>query len=193
MKGAIMESNCQYLYQYRNGKRIRNIGLIQIESQMDKSTIKVYAKQMDVVKGILFEKESGETYIGSWEAELMPVEEVDMARQEVVEEYVTSSRVKYEKIQRQDLSRLPRREWKLANNSFLLHGFTNYHHLLYIEDEGNIWIGVPGIYHEKEQMAALAFGFGTFRRMIDVEIELEEEEKNTIEDFGYWCRQILVS
>ena len=42
-------------------------------------------------------------------------------------------------------------------------------------------------------MAAIAFGFGTFRRIIDVEIELEEEEKNTFEDFGYWCRQILIS
>ena len=178
MKGILMGNSSQYLYQYQNGKRTRNIGLIQLESQMDKSTIKVYAKQMDAVKGILFEKENGETYLGCWEA---------------VEEYVAPSRIRYEKIQRQDLSRLPRREWKLANNSFLLHGFTNYHHLLYIEEEGSIWIGVPGIYHEKEQMAAIAFGFGTFRRMIDVEVELEEEEKNTIEDFGYWCRQILVS
>ena len=189
-----MEKSSQYLYEYQNGKRMRNIGLLQVENQMDKSTLKIYAKQMDVVKGILFQKGNGETYLGCWEEQVLPVEkETDLVRQEAIEEYVVPSGAIYEKIQRQDLSRLPRREWKLANNSFLLHGFSNYHHLLYIEEDGNIWIGVPGIYHEKEQMAAIAFGFGTFRRMIDVEIELEEEEKNTVEDFGYWCRQILVS
>ena len=185
-----MEKSNQYLYEYQNGKRTRNIGLVQIENKMDKNTITVYAKEMDRVKGILFQKENGETYLGCWEPQELPVEkEPEME----IEEYVASSRTKYEKIQRQDLSRLPRKEWKLANNSFLLHGFSNYHHLLYIEEDGSIWIGVPGIYHEKEQMAAMAFGFGVFRRLIDVDIDLEEEEKNTIEDFGYWCRQILVS
>ena len=62
--------------------------------------------------------------------------------------------------------------------------------MLYIEDEGNVWIGVPGIYHEKEKVAAGAFGFTDFRRLVDVEIELEENEKNTYDDFGYWCRQV---
>ena len=191
-----MEKSSQYLYEYQKGKKTRNIGLVQIENRMDKSTISVYAKQIDEVKGILFQKENGETYLGCWEAELLPAErESEIVGQETtgVEEFIAQSNTTYEKIQRQDLSRLPRKEWKLANNSFLLHGFSNYHHLLYIEEDGNVWIGVPGIYHEKEQMAAMAFGFGVFRRVIDVDIELKEEEKNTIEDFGYWCRQILVS
>ena len=185
----MMEKKNQYLYEYQNGKRMRNIGLLQIEKKMDKSIIKIYTKELDEVKGILFQRESGETYLGCWENEMLP-EEREIVQQEEVVEYIPPSRTKYEKIQRQDLSRLPRKEWKLANNSFLLHGFTNYHHLLYIEEEGNIWIGVPGIYHEKERVAAMTFGFGVFRRIIDVDIKLEEEEKNTIEDFGYWCRQI---
>ena len=33
-----------------------------------------------------------------------------------------------------DLGELARGEWKLANNSFLLHGYYNYHHLLLIEE-----------------------------------------------------------
>lgn len=109
---------------------------------------------------------------------------------EEIEEYITPRNVIYEKIQRQGLSRLPRKEWRIANNSFLLHGFYNYHHLLYIEEDGQIWIGVPGIYHEKEKEAANSFGFTEFRRLNGGEIELEEDEKNTYEDFGYWCRQI---
>ena len=106
------------------------------------------------------------------------------------EQYISPSTRTYEKIQRRDISRLPRREWKLANNSFLLHGFYNYHHLLYIEEEGNCWIGVPGIYHEKERAAARAFGFPQFHRITDADIELSKEEKNTYDDFGYWCRQV---
>ena len=68
--------------------------------------------------------------------------------------------------------------------------FYNYHHLLYIEEDGNIWIGVPGIYHEKEEVAANNFGFPEFRRVTDADLELKEDERNSFEDFGYWCRQV---
>ena len=74
--------------------------------------------------------------------------------------------MRYEKIQRQDLSRLPRREWRLANNSFLLHGFYNYGHMILgklSEDEKTpIYIGVPGVYYEQEKRAAQMFGFVGF-------------------------------
>ena len=59
-----------------------------------------------------------------------------------------------------------------------------------IEDEGILWLGVPGIYHEKEKEAAEMFGFPEFIRMTDFEVELLPEEKNTMDDFGYWCRQV---
>ena len=109
---------------------------------------------------------------------------------EEVEAYIPPKTRTYEKIQRQDLARLPRTQWHLANNSFLLHGFYNYHHLVYIEEGENRWIGVPGIYHEKERAAARAFGFPQFHRVMDADLELSVEEKNTFDDFGYWCRQI---
>lgn len=224
-----MAQNIQYLYEYQNGKRVRNIGFMKIEMQMDKCVIQIHAKQIDDVKGILFQKANGETYVGGWEAEMLPIEravfvdkqmpveermpvqqeqatpqfqsaqptnertvpEAPMEPQEI-EEYIIPSNTTYEKIQRQDISRLPRKEWRLANNSFLLHGVHNYHHLLYIEEDGTIWIGVPGIYHEKEKTAANAFGFTNFRRLADVNIDLKENEKNTYEDFGYWCRRISI-
>ena len=212
-----MEQQTQYLYEYQDGKRVRNIGFMKIEQKMDKCMICIYASQLDDVKGIVFWKDNGEKYIGGWEKELLELEErplqvayveermerqadITKPKVEVMEEeesdiddYIPPRNVTYEKIQRQDLSKLPRREWKLANNSFLLHGFYNYHHLLYIEDEGEIWIGVPGIYHEKEEFAAKSYGFPEFRRILDVDLKLEEHEKNTYEDFGYWCRQIPIS
>ncbi len=239
----------QYLYEYENGKRVRNLGFMKVEKQMDKSIIQIYSKQVDEVKGIIFQKEDGKQYYATWEPETegmnqkelnagSPKEESDgremaetalqpkesemkkpeMKKPEMKEPEIKEPEIKepesetikdpeseeidryqpqasrrVKKIQRQDLSRLPRREWRLANNSFLLHGYHNYHHLLYMEDGEKVWVGVPGIFHEKEQMAANAFGFGKFQRLTDFEMELSEEEKNTYEDFGYWCRQVARS
>ena len=191
-----MEQTTQYLYEYRDGKRIRNLGFMKIETQMDKCEIQVHGRQMDEVKGILFQTADGRTYLGCWQPEELPVEVpesegvMEAEETEEVEPYIQPPDVIYEKIQRQDLSRLPRKEWRIANNSFLLHGFYNYHHLLYIQEDKKVWIGVPGIYHEKEKVAAGTFGFQEFRRLTDVDIDLEEGERNTYEDFGYWCRQI---
>ena len=222
----------QYLYEYENGQRTRNLGFMKVDKQMDKTAIQIYAKQLDDISGIQFQREDGSRYFATWEEggektpsvestpmqeqlqqtmpemtpqqqrptqqmpsmqersqQMMPTQEEEI---EEVSKYIPPNTIRYEKIQRQDLSRLPRREWRLANNSFLLHGFYNYHHLLYIEDGDKIWIGVPGIYHEKEQAAANAFGFSEFRRLTDMELELSEEEKNTYDDFGYWCRKVDV-
>lgn len=94
------------------------------------------------------------------------------------------------KITRQDMAKLPRREWKLANNQFLMHGYRNYHHLVSFEKDGKCWLGVPGIYHPQEQRAANAFGFEQFMKPGEGEIELSPEEMNEQEDFGYWCRPV---
>ncbi|MBQ2922181.1 MAG: hypothetical protein IJE60_03675 [Tyzzerella sp.] len=231
-----MEQTTQYLYEYQNGKRVRNIGFMKIEKQMDKYLMRIYAKNVDDIQGILFQKENGEKYVGGWEAEMLPVEEPttvtmpqqqptvrdtpqdiqeqpappqmqaltdnlqtphehqeSLLEQEEIDSYIPPRNITYEKIARQDISRFPRKEWRIANNSFLLHGYHNYHHLLYIEEDGKIWLGVPGVFHEKEEVAAKAFGFPEFRRLTDVDLELEENEKNTYEDFGYWCRQIPMS
>ncbi len=219
-----MEQNKQYLYEYRDGRRARNLGFMKIEETMNKSVVHIYANEIDDVVGIVFRRNNGEKYTAGWEEELFEEEEGSQQmqpsqktsmpedvmpedtmlvpdaqvmtsprtedREMEIEEYITPRNVIYEKIQRQGLSRLPRREWRIANNSFLLHGFYNYHHLLYMEEDGNVWIGVPGIFHEREQEAANAFGFPEFRRLTNHEIQLEENEKNTYEDFGYWCRQI---
>ena len=49
-------------------------------------------------------------------------------------------------IRPQDIGRLPRESWVYGNNSFLLHGYHNYNHLLLVEEDGHYWLGVPGIY-----------------------------------------------
>lgn len=94
------------------------------------------------------------------------------------------------KIQRSDLSRLPRKFWTLANNSFLLHGYHNYAHLLLVEEDGRMWLGVPGIYDPREARAAELFGFPQFTRAYIRELDLSEEERNDTADFGHWCRYL---
>lgn len=55
---------------------------------------------------------------------------------------------------------------RLVHNSFLLHGFYNYGHMILgklSEDEkAPIYIGVPGVYYEREKQAAQMFGFVGF-------------------------------
>ena len=94
------------------------------------------------------------------------------------------------KIQRSDISKLPRRFWFLANNSFLLHGCHNYNHLLLVEEDGHVWLGVPGIYDVREARAADLFGFPQFTRSYAPLLGLSEDERNDEADFGHWCRYL---
>ena len=90
---------------------------------------------------------------------------------------------------------LPRANWYLCNNSFLVHGFFNYHYLLLktVEtgDKKRLFLGVPGIYEQPERMMALIFGFSEF--------EPETSEKNGCKTsssgdrtgtFGYWMCEL---
>jgi hypothetical protein len=55
---------------------------------------------------------------------------------------------------------------KLVQNSFLLHGYYNYGHMILgkLEEgkEAPYYIGVPGVFYEKERQAAGLFGFAGF-------------------------------
>lgn len=107
-----------------------------------------------------------------------------------VDVYMEPTRLQFQKIVRGDIARLPRCEWRLANNSFLVHGFRNYHHLVFLEDGEGFWLGVPGIYHEREARAAEAFGFPRFVPADEEMMKLDADEKCETETFGYWCRRV---
>lgn len=94
------------------------------------------------------------------------------------------------KIRRNDIAKLPRCEWKWANNSFLLHGYYNYHHLALIHEGNRFLLGVPGIYHPQEAKAASVFGFTEFIPAQDVDVDLTEDEGGGRDQFGYWCRPV---
>ena len=67
------------------------------------------------------------------------------------------------KIELSDLRELPKKYWYLGNNSFLLHGFFNYHHLLFGKmSDGRWFLGVPGVYERQERIMAAFFGFAGY-------------------------------
>ena len=92
-------------------------------------------------------------------------------------------------IELKDLRDLPKRYWYLGNNSFLLHGFFNYHYLILGNIEKNRWfIGIPGIYQRQERAMAAIFGFPEFLPVATKEKADTTEEP--VNRFGYWYRFI---
>ncbi len=80
-----------------------------------------------------------------------------------------------------DFVLFPAKNYRAVNNSFLLHGYYNYHHLILarVEHRGRnlYYIGVPGNYYDREKQVAMMFGFESF--------ESESEPVKT-GDFGYY-------
>lgn len=286
-----MKRFIRYLYEYENGKRIRNVGFVKVEAGNEETTLHMQGKgfhesgdqkivlylfyeengeiigirQEDIrltgpvlsyhqiytandvgvpgnyskINGILVETESGRRIAAAWddrpvdvgrmreflpqiddlqmntlgredektgrstpENEEMRPEDIDSGRedekaghnapeqQKIRPTEVEISRPQYTKIQRQDISKLPRCEWRLANNQFLIHGYSNYHHLILLEEENVLKLGVPGIYHIKEAEYAEMFGFGEFLSVDELGILSDVTEERTEEQFGYWCRTV---
>lgn len=127
-------------------------------------------------------------------AEPVKAEAVEEEKPQKVQEQVwqqeNKSPWRVTKIQRKELARLPRCEWRLANNNFLLHGYYNYRHLAFIENKQMMYLGVPGVFHEEEEKAASALGFPIFVPAEELNVTLSPEESDTEEQFGYWCRQV---
>lgn len=76
---------------------------------------------------------------------------------------------------------------KMVHNSFLLHGYYNYKHLILgkIKEKGEwcYYLGVPGNFYNREKMVAEMFGFEAF-----------EGEKDPADpgDFGYFMKKVQI-
>ena len=84
-----------------------------------------------------------------------------------------------------DIRRLFPTKQYYANNSFVIHGFMNYSHLIVKTEDNKKYLGVPGIYEKPEEMMAKLFGFTEF---LD---EKTHSESQTEGAFGYWLSQAL--
>lgn len=80
---------------------------------------------------------------------------------------------------------LPWKYFHMANNSFLLHGYYNYKHLILkrLEYHGEVryYVGVPGNFYDREKQVAVMFGFESFESL---------EEPACTGDYGYYLMRI---
>lgn len=91
------------------------------------------------------------------------------------------------KIKPEDFIILRQEYQGLVKNSFLLHGYYNYHYILLGKYPDKYYLGVPGIMHEQERLAAAMFGFIGFERAIHMP---DSELEGT--DFGYYMMEVAI-
>ena len=260
----------RYLYEYEQEKKMRNVGFVKVEQDVDQCVIHVHGKgfrmeenaqglraylfwntedkcigipqgvtevpgpavnwqlcytpedvgkkeNYNLVNGIILKDVNGHWYAAVWNDDVVNVcrmemwkmeedsvqgEEPECKKETVQDEESESGKLeddlekeaclggKVRKIQRKDMVCLPRCEWRHANNSFLIHGYYNYHHLILTVRDDRLKLGVPGVYHPQEEKAAESFGFPEFIPAEELDLKLTDEEKNDREKFGYWCRDI---
>ena len=277
-----MKRFIRYLYEYEQEKKMRNVGFVKVEQDVDQCVIHVHGKgfrmeenaqglrvylfwntedkcigipqgvtevpgpavnwqlcytpedvgkkeNYDLVNGIILKDVNGHWYAAVWNDDVVNVcrmemwkmeedsvqgeeteckkelaqdEESECKKETLQDEESESGKLeddlekeaclggKVRKIQRKDMVCLPRCEWRHANNSFLIHGYYNYHHLILTVRDDRLKLGVPGVYHPQEEKAAESFGFPEFIPAEELDLKLTDEEKNDREKFGYWCRDI---
>lgn len=85
----------------------------------------------------------------------------------------------------EDFVLLSEDSYRAAGNSFMLHGYYNYRHLILAREErrGEIlyYVGVPGNYYDREKQVAVMFGFESF--------ECAQEPAQS-SDFGYYMMRV---
>lgn len=98
----------------------------------------------------------------------------------------------YLSIAPKDLVVLTNTYQSLAGNSFLLHGYYNYHHIILgkmvknaenMKPDETFYVGVPGVFHEREKAVAIMFGFESF------ECAANKAETGT---FGYYMKRVEI-
>lgn len=78
---------------------------------------------------------------------------------------------------------------KMVHNSFLLHGYYNYSHLILGRirkpntDEWQYYLGVPGNFYDREKMVAEMFGFEAFEGV---------KKQAGPGDFGYFMKKVKI-
>lgn len=83
----------------------------------------------------------------------------------------------------EDIAGFPMKDWKYAENGFLMQGYEIHHYLILgrikMNPNRNLWvIGVPGIYNNREKYLAQIFGFYDY-------IPAEQGQLKT-GGFGFW-------
>lgn len=83
---------------------------------------------------------------------------------------------------------------ELATNSFVLHAYYNYRQLLlfrYVQGDIQYYLGVPGVYYEREQRIAQMFGFEGFENG-EARMQQDADDKLYTGCFGYYMKRVEI-
>ena len=149
---------------HQNGHSDTEIIKADLENKEQLSTINISKKRSKV--------EASPLYESKWEQLLSAYEQI----------HPYGDNRTYIKLEPKDFIVLRSNYQHLVNNSFLLHGFYNYRYVI-LGKEKDYYIGVPGVFYEREKMVALMFGFEAF------ECEGGEAEEGK---FGYYLRKVEI-
>lgn len=90
----------------------------------------------------------------------------------------------YIKLELRDMVLLSEKKYSLVENSFLLHGYYNYGHIILWRKEKapvKYYVGVPGNFYDKEKQVAVLYGFESFEGAVEPAGE---------GDFGYYMTEV---
>jgi len=88
-----------------------------------------------------------------------------------------------------DIKKLPLSDTNMYNNSFLMHGYYGYKHVLFGKVQRNgeknlYFIGIPGVYSNREKFMSSMFGFNNFKK------SHRSDSRNPY--FGYWYMEVYL-
>ncbi len=188
---------------WQNGKQDTGIKAVEAAEKSHK-VVQQESEEREVVEAVSGEEEKWakkkagtEWKIGAeklWETEELrtfsvPAEVYEDKWKELCKKYDVvhpfGNREEYISIAPKDFIIFPEKYQNLVNNSFLLHGYYNYQHIILgKKEEGGknvYYLGVPGVYYEREKMVAIMFGFEGF--------ECGNKKANN-GGFGYYMRRV---
>ena len=89
----------------------------------------------------------------------------------------------------EDIKKLPLSDTNMYNNSFLMHGYYGYKHILFGKVQKNgeknlYFIGIPGVYSNREKFMSSMFGFNNFKK------SHRSDCRNPY--FGYWYMEVYI-
>ncbi|MEZ3444991.1 MAG: hypothetical protein K1W30_07645 [Lachnospiraceae bacterium] len=97
-------------------------------------------------------------------------------------------------IRPRDVVILAEKYHELATNSFVLHAYYNYRQLLlfrYAQKDIAYYLGVPGVYYEREQRIAQMFGFEGFENG-EARMQQDADHKLYKGCFGYYMKHVEI-
>ncbi len=92
----------------------------------------------------------------------------------------------YIKLELRDMVLVSEKRYSLVENSFLLHGYYNYGHIILWRKEKapvKYYVGVPGNFYDKEKQVAVLYGFESFEGAVEPAKE---------GDFGYYMTEVIL-